>query len=159
MSKPVRSFSLYVLVLALTLALYVPFRLVADRYQVITVAGTDNFYYPFATFIWPLFTLVMGAAPAYFGSLLRIPIYIRIPVYFLLLGSWDELPRLDDLLGVQGFNYLSSYDHPGELNTTYVSFVLQPVCYVLGILSGEIAGWETKRSLTNNIPVGSNESA
>lgn len=155
MARILKALALYLVVLVVCLALYVPFRLLGEKYQQILVAGTSDFYYWFAPFIWPLFTLLLGGLPAYFGSRIRVPFYVRIPVYFLLLASWDVLPRLDTFLQLKTTCYLSSYtfnpENPGQFNTTYLSFILQPVCFFAGIVSGEVAGWLRKRRLSTKV--------
>ena len=137
-----KRFALYFLVVVLSLLLYVPFRLLGERYQQVLYAGTNNFYYIRAIVIWPLFTFLVAAVPAYSGARSKIPVYVRLPVYFLILASWDYLPGLDQSLPVEGTSYLSAYEtmQPGEFNTTYLSFLLQPVSFFVGIGFGEVLG-------------------
>ncbi len=145
MARVLKRSALYLLVLVLCLAVYIPFRALGEKYQGTLVGQSNNFYYPFAIFIWPLFTLLLGGLPAYLGSRLQVPFYVRIPIYFLLLASLDYLPRLDALFQFKSWCYLSSYKYnpgnPGQFNTTYLSFILQPICFLAGIASGEIAAW------------------
>ncbi|MHC4111426.1 MAG: hypothetical protein ACYSUY_10140 [Planctomycetota bacterium] len=129
--------------------LYIPFRFFAQRFNIASpsyidprsseVYHSDNFYYWFSIFVWPIYSLLFGFLPLFCACILRVRWYIYVAVCIALLFLLCNITIVDTWLdipggGLSGFTGGPS-NNPG-INTPLISVIMCP----FAILAGGILG-------------------
>jgi|GEM_PF-4315061 len=127
---------------------YVPFRLLAQRYNIVTAASSDDFIFWWCTLLWPWFSFLAGMIPL-FAATLKLRWYFLLGVLIVSVAIWQKIPLLDGFLGIPGggLDGFTSYltNQPG-LNTSKLSVLLCPIAFLVGAAAGVILGVFTVRS-------------
>jgi len=127
---------------------YVPFRLLAQRYNIIGAGFSDDFRYWWCALLWPSFSFLAGLTPL-FASTLRLRWCFLLGVLVLSLVLWEKAPLLDGLLGIPGgglVGFNSYWSNQPGFSTSQLSMVLSPIAFFLGAAGGVILGAFTGRS-------------
>lgn len=129
--------------------LYIPFRLFAQRFNIVSpsyfdprsgeIYHSDNFYYWFSILVWPIYSALFGFLPLFCACILRVRWYIYVAICIALLFLLCNITVLDTWLdipggGLNGFDSWPS-NNPG-INTPLISVVMCP----FAILDGGILG-------------------
>ena len=142
-----KRYVLYLAVLLSVLLAYIPFRLLAERYNTV-VDDTCDFVFFCAVFIWPAYIFLVSGSASLAGSLLRMHWILRIFVAALLV-SWIDYSRYVD--GIAGLDWqgrvgltLARSPFVGVSNTTHLSKLLCVLTFAVGLLVGEVLGFILK---------------
>lgn len=91
--------------------LYIPFRLIAQKYSIATTAGLDaagnvhhldNFAYPFSIFVWPTFAFLCGFLGPYVAKRLGASWLFAVCVVIAAFVLTYLIPWIDEPLGIPG---------------------------------------------------------
>lgn len=140
--RPRPQIALYLVVVFTTLALYFPCRLIADSTNA-TMIGSNDFAYPSATLLWPIWSFLLTFVADACGLALGYSQRFRLCVLPLLFIAWFLLPSIPVAMGIGGGGDLGIRCFSGEAlgwNTTSVSFVLCLIAFLAGAVAGEILG-------------------
>lgn len=132
--------------------LYVPFRLIAQKFNTATTAGidaagniypVDNFAYPFAILIWPTFAVLCGFVTSYvakrFGRAWPVVLGVMIAAFFLTYLT----PRMDELLGIPGGGldgFVSWPSNRAGITTPKLSAILCLALFWAAAIVGAVIG-------------------
>lgn len=123
-------------------SMYVPFRLLAARYNPVT--SQMDFCYTRSIFVWPTYFFLCAACICFLGRWFRVRWFIRLPLLLLFVMSIEQVVVIDDILGItHGLTFVSCYVSPkeGYFNTTQLSLLLLWPFFVGGVALGEFLGW------------------
>lgn len=132
--------------------LYIPFRIVAQRYNTATIAGIDkagntslldNFVYPFAIIVWPAFTWLCGLLTSYISRRFSKSWVLFGGIMVVALVVTYLSPWMDGLLGIDGGGldgFVSWPSNRSGMNTPELSAIMCPVLFGVGAVAGAIVG-------------------
>ena len=121
--------------------LYIPFRLVAQRYNIAFTATldkvgnvyqSDSFAYPFAILIWPAFAALCGSVAPYIAKRIGAPWLVVIPLVVAAFVLTYLMPWVDELVGIPGGGldgFVSWPVNHAGLNTPTLSAMFCPVLF------------------------------
>jgi heme exporter protein D len=141
-------------ILLLSAGLYVPFRLLASHTNNTLMAGTDDFYYSFAVFLWPSYVLLATGLVFLTSGALGFSLVVDFFALVLLMACSDYASGLDRFLGLNDMGdagFLTTA-MGGTWNTTWLS---QALCFVtlwLGLIVGKTTGVFLHRRLCSQVP-------
>jgi hypothetical protein len=126
--------------------LYLPFRLLAQRFNIVFLGLSDNFYHWFSLLIWPIYAFLWGAVPMFVARRLHLRWLILPFIFIVAFLVCNQITILDDYFNIPagGLCGFQSYpaNYPG-MNTPHISVILCPVMFLGGTVAGTIVGWYT----------------
>lgn len=142
--------------------LYIPFRLIAQKYNIATTAGldaagnvypVDNFAYPFAILIWPAFAVLSGLLAPYVAKRLGAswPIVLCVMVAAFVLTYL--IPWIDEPIGIPGGGLTGFVSWPSNhagMTTPKLSVILCLVVFWIGAIVGVIVAATGSRKGNDN---------
>jgi hypothetical protein len=132
--------------------LYIPFRLVAQKYNIATAAGLDaagsvdhfdNFAYPLSILIWPTFAVLCGSLAPYIAMRLGASWPFAVCVMMAAFILTYLIPWIDDPLGIPGgglYGFVSWPSNRAGMNTPKLSAILCLILFWIGAGVGVIVG-------------------
>lgn len=144
-----RRYMIYLAVIFLALAVYIPFRYLAALTNTSFHASSQDFLRPYAVVVWPVYVTLLTLTVSFTGSFLSIRWPLRVLVVLGIVGWIGYSELLDSVLGLTtnigraGLDVtMGSVD---QYNTTYLSQTLCVAGFVLGVVAGEVTAFIIKR--------------
>ena len=112
-----------------TLALYLPFRMLASRFNVLTWGDSDAFYYVAATATWPLFAALVAVAICLLATKFGLNTAWHPVLMFVAAVVVLNTPAIDDFFGWndtgrKGLDYYASGSGFATISTQQLSHYL-----------------------------------
>jgi hypothetical protein len=142
--------------------LYVPFRLIAQNYNIATTASfdaagnvhhLDNFAYSFSILIWPAFAGLCGSLPPYIAKRLGASWLFAVCVMIAAFLLTYLIPRIDEPLGIPGGGldgFVSWPSNRSGMTTPKLSVILCFVLFWTGAIVGACVGSARSRKKKSN---------
>jgi len=130
--------------------LYIPFRLIAQKYNIATTASldaagnvhlVDNFAYPFAVLIWPAFAVLCGLLVPYFAKRLGASWTVVLCLMVAAFVLTYLIPWIDEPIGIPGGGLNGFVSWPANrtgMTTPKLSAILCPALFWSGAIVGMI---------------------
>jgi len=125
------------------IAAYVPFRLLAQEYNIVSPALSDDFWYSWCILVWPSFAFLAGFIPLFASWLAKVKWWLLLLVFMMSVAAWQMSPLLDSPLGIPGGGLVGFTSYASTVvgfNTTKLSLVLCPAGFLLGTAVAIAAG-------------------
>jgi hypothetical protein len=142
--------------------LYIPFRLVAQKYNIATTAGLDaagnvhhldNFAYPFSILIWPTFSFLCGSLAPYIAKRLGASWLFAIGMIISAFVLTYLIPWIDEPLGIPGGGldgFVSWPSNRAGMSTPKLSAILCLVLFWAGASVSVVVGSALYRKAKRN---------
>jgi hypothetical protein len=132
--------------------LYIPFRLIAQEFNIVTIAtldtagnmnSSDDFAYPLSILIWPTYAVLCGCLAPYMAKRLGSSWFFAVFVMIAAFVLTSMIPMIDESLGIPGGGlngFVSWPNNHNGMTTPKLSAILCLVLFWIGASISVILG-------------------